>query len=65
MPRHEILRTGRGEVVRVANHAVDSPATDNNDTSVAKGPAQTTVTLATKITIDLNGYSVDILTLKP
>ena len=94
MPRHEILKTTRdGVVVMVANHAVNSPATDNNgpgvpfsvtvdvsalgsfssarllvidkDTSVANGPTQTTVTPAAKITIDLNGYSVGILSLKP
>jgi hypothetical protein len=93
MPRHEILRTGHGVVVMVANHAVNSPVTDNNgpgvpftvtvdvsalgnlssanllvidkDTSAANGPAPTTVTPAAKITIDLNGYSVGILTLKP
>ena len=29
MPRHEILKTGHGVVVMVANHAVNSPATDN------------------------------------
>jgi len=93
MPRHEILKTGYCVVVMVANHAVNSPATDNNgpgvpfnmtvdvsalgsfssarllvidrDTSAANGPAQTTVTPAAKITIDLNGYSVGILTLTP
>ena len=76
----------------VANHAVDSPATDNNgpgvlfsvtvdvsapgnfssasmleidkDTGAAIGPAQTSVTPA-KFAIDLNGYSVGVLTLKP
>jgi hypothetical protein len=32
---------------------------------VATGPAQTTVAPAAKITIDLNGYGVGILTLKP
>ena len=76
----------------VANHAVNSPATDNKgpgvpfsvtvdvsapgnfssanllvidkNTSAANGPAPTTVTPA-KITIDLNGYSVGIRTLKP
>jgi hypothetical protein len=30
MPRHEILKTGDGKVVMVANHAVNGPATDNN-----------------------------------
>jgi hypothetical protein len=38
--------------------------TDKN-TSAANGPAPTTVTPAAKITIDLNGYSVGIRTLKP
>jgi hypothetical protein len=93
MPRHEILKTNHGKFVMVPNHAVNSPATDNNgpgvafsvtidvsalgnfssarllvidkDTSVANGPTQTAVTPAAKITIDLNGYSVGILTLKP
>lgn len=93
MPRHEILKTGHGVVVMVADHAVNSPATDNNgprvtfsvtvdisargnfssanqlvidkDTSAANGPAPTTVTPAPKITIDVNGYSVGFLTLKP
>ena len=37
----------------------------DRDTSAANGPAQTKVTLAAKITIDLNGYSVGILTLTP
>ena len=93
MPRHEILKTGYCVVVMLANHAVNSPATDNNgpgvpfsvtvdvsalgnfssasllvidkDTSAANGPPLTTVTAAANITIDLNGYSVGILTLKP
>ncbi len=30
MPRHEILKTGHGVMVMVANYAVNSPATDNN-----------------------------------
>jgi hypothetical protein len=88
-----VMNSDGSAVVMVANHAVNSPATDNNgpgvpfsvtvdvsalgnfssasllvidkDTSVANGPTQTTVTLAAKITIDLNGYSVGILTLKP
>jgi hypothetical protein len=29
MPRHEILKIGHGVVVMVANHAANSPATDN------------------------------------
>jgi len=29
MPRHEILKIGHDVVVMVANHAVNSPATDN------------------------------------
>ena len=37
----------------------------DRDTSAANGPAQTIVTPAAKITIDLNGYSVGILTLRP
>jgi hypothetical protein len=37
----------------------------DKDTSVAHGPTPTMVTPAAKITIDLNGYSVGILTLKP
>lgn len=88
-----VMNSDGSVVVMVANHAVNSPATDNNgpgvpfsvtvevsalgnfssasllvidkDTSVATGPAQTTVAPAAKITIDLNGYSVGILTLKP
>lgn len=35
------------------------------NTSVANGPSATSETVAPKITIDLNGYSVGILTLKP
>jgi hypothetical protein len=37
----------------------------DKDTSAANGPAPTTLTPAAKITIDLNGYSVGIRTLKP
>jgi hypothetical protein len=37
----------------------------DKDTSVVNGPSETTVTPAAKITMDLNGYSVGILTLKP
>ena len=37
----------------------------DKDTSVATGPTETTVAPATKITMDLNGYSVGILALKP
>ena len=37
----------------------------DQDTSVANGPMETPVTPATKITMDLNGYSVGFLTLKP
>jgi len=37
----------------------------DKDTSVVDGPTETTVTPAAKITMDLNGYSVGILTLKP
>jgi hypothetical protein len=88
-----VMNSDGSVVVMVANHAVNSPATDNNgpgvpfsvtvdvsalgnfssasllvidkDTSPANGPAPTTVTPAAKSTIDLNGYSVGILTLKP
>jgi len=88
-----IVNSDGSVVVMVANHAVSSPATDNNgpgvpfsvtvdvsalgnfasasllvidkDTSVANGPAETSVTPGAKITMDLNGYSVGILTLKP
>jgi hypothetical protein len=34
MPRHEIPKTGDRAVVMVANHAVNSPATDNNGPGV-------------------------------
>ena len=37
----------------------------DKDTSVVNGPTETTVTPAAKITMDLDGYSVGILTLKP
>jgi len=37
----------------------------DKDTSAATGPADTPVTPAAKITMDLNGYSVGILTLRP
>lgn len=37
----------------------------DKDTSAATGPAPTAVTPAGQITVDLNGYSVGILTLKP
>ncbi len=37
----------------------------DKDTNVAKGPADTQVTRGTKMTMDLNGYSVGFLTLKP
>jgi hypothetical protein len=36
----------------------------DKDTSVVNGPSETMVSPATKITMDLNGYSVGILTLK-
>jgi len=88
-----VINADGSVVVMVANHAVNTPATDNNgpgvsvsvmvdasalgafssasllvidkDTSAANGPAPTSVTPAGKMTIDLNGYSVGILTLKP
>lgn len=37
----------------------------DKDTSVANGPAETPITPAAKITLDLKGYSVGILTLSP
>jgi hypothetical protein len=80
-------------VIMVANHAVNTPATDNNgpgaprsvlvdvsalgtfssgslmiidtNTSVANGPAATSVTPAPQMTITLGGYGVAFLTLKP
>jgi len=80
-------------VIMVSNHAVNTPATDNNgpggprsvlvdvsalgtfssgslliidtNTSVASGPAATSVTPAAQMTITLGGYGVAFLTLKP
>jgi len=43
MPRHEILKTGHGVVVMVANHAVNSAATDNNG---PRGPFSMTVDIS-------------------
>jgi hypothetical protein len=88
-----VINSDGSIVVMVANHAVNSPATDNNgpgvpfkvtvdvsalgaftsaslllidkDTSVANGPLAMPVTPAAKVALDLNGYSVGILTLKP
>jgi hypothetical protein len=93
MPRHEILKIGHGVVVMVANHAVNSPATDNygqrvpfsvtvgvhalgsfssasqlvidKDATAANGPTPRTAAPTAKITIDLNGFSVGIVTLRP
>ncbi len=39
--------------------------TIDNRTNVANGPTASAVTVASKITMDLNGYSVAFLTLKP
>jgi hypothetical protein len=39
--------------------------TIDNKTNVAAGPNATPVTVASQVAIDLNGYSVAFLTLKP
>lgn len=92
MPRHEIPKIGHGVVVMVANHAANSPATDNygprvpcsvtvdvhalgsfssasllidKDATAANGPTPRIAAPSAKITIDLNGYSVGIVTLRP
>ena len=93
MPRHEILKIGHGAVVMVADHAANSPATDNHgprvpfrvtvdvhalgsfssasllvidkDAAAASGPTPRIAAPTAKITIDLNGYSVGIVTLRP
>jgi hypothetical protein len=93
MPRHEILKIGHGAVVMVADHAANSPATDNygprvpcsvtvdihalggfsgasllvidKDATAANGRTPSIAAPTAKITIELNGYSVGIVTIRP
>jgi hypothetical protein len=53
------------DVSALGNFSSASLLVIDKDTSAANGPAPTTVTPTAKITMDLNGYSVGILSLKP
>ena len=53
------------DVSALGNFSTASLLIIDKDTSVADGPAATSVTPAAQMTIDLNGYSVGFLTLKP
>lgn len=53
------------DVSALGNFSSASLSVIDKDTSAANGPAPTTVTTAAKITIDLKGYSVGILSLTP
>jgi cellulase (glycosyl hydrolase family 5) len=53
------------DVSALGNFSSASLLVIDKDTSAANGPATTTVTPTAKITMDLNGYSVGILSLKP